>query len=524
MPRFRSRMLRVAMVAAVLYASKGGSGQGPLDAILGPEPAPRPTAKDASPAPPTTPEPVVKVPVPAASRIQQATALVQEAFQELYENLDDRKAGAAGELVSRMLTAAAATKEADRRFALLNECQRLAAKAGMVNRAFEVTDRKIEVFEVDAIEERSAVLKTLVTTAGLDVDKLFDPAVDLVSEAIEDGRLDEAEAALQTADEIAKSVGLLDKQRAAEVLAKSNGRENPPAARAPELVERVRGYRKVVAAHRESFARHEAAARVLKVEPDSPSANADSGAYLCFCRDEWTTGLPYLEKSDRAALRTAARLDRAIGDAPTSAELLAAAGAWWEVAREEGRSEVEAVAILGRAANLYSMSMPGLEDPVDQALAGTRIQEANERKAGIVGKGGIQKIGIRLPRGEYRLEAWCDDRAEVYVNGAPALQRVGMKWQTTTIQVPADGAVRIAAKCTNTGGPALFMLILRDQDGKIVASTAPKQGLWRSYIPPNPQEWWRTDNLRELDSVPRYKGGIWAHGAVRECFLCLKAL
>jgi hypothetical protein len=500
-------------------------GAGPLDSLLGPEEAaPEPTPNQDQPAPPPIPVAPLLVDVPSAERIRQATDLVREAFEELYQRQAAGAAGAGPALVAKLLATAAATKEPDRRFALLNEAQQVAVRAGLVDSAFEAIAAKCGAFRVDGLEERASALQAMAKTAGTDAANLFDRAIEVTTAALDEGCVTVAASAVAAAGDCAKACDRIEKQVAADILRQSQGRKNPPAAKAPEMLDKASGYGKLVAAHQAALAKYEKAESLIQKQPGDAAAHGDVGIYLCLYRENWDEGLSHLARSDREGFRQVAAREVGLTKPPVPAAAFAVAEEWWAFVGQAGQPPVESAAIAGHAAALYQIAVPGLTDPLDIALATKRIAEAEEKAAAVAGDRGIQKIGIRLPPGPYTIEAWCDDRADVYVNEKPVLEKCRMKWQSAKIDVAAGTEIRIAAKCSNFGGPAFFMLVVRDGRGQVVASTAPTQGVWRSYIPPDPAEWWRTDKLRKLETVPRYKGGIWAKGAVRECFLCLKAL
>jgi hypothetical protein len=424
-------------------------------------------------------------------------------------------------LVKTLLDAAGSTEDMDRRYIILREAQEAAAKAGLVDPTLEAVARVCESFIVNPEGERLAALQELAKQADRQPQKLYDVAIDAVAGFLDDDRLEDVETVLTIAEETAKTLDRMEKAKAAEIKRASQGRANPPAAKAPELMALARDYRTLLRTRLGAQAACQDAEPRLKTTPEDSAANAAVGFYLCLYRDRWEEGVPLLAKGDREPFKQAAVLEFSLGRSPAATEVLKVAEAWWKLAVSGDQPACEAAAIARYAFALYEQALPDLQDPLDQKLVQTRMSEAESRQMQLFGKGNVQKVGIKLAEGNYTLTAWCDDRAEVFVNEQPVL-KCGMKAVKKPIVVPANNSLRIAAKCQNTGGPAMFILVVQDAAGQVVVSTAVGQGQWKSYLPPDPAEWWKADELRKLDSVPRFKGGIWAKGAVRECFLLLK--
>jgi hypothetical protein len=115
----------------------------------------------------------------------------------------------------------------------------------------------------------------------------------------------------------------------------------------------------------------DSAQRRLKTDPQDPASSDVIGQYLCFIKQAWPAGLPFLAKSGDAKLRSAAKLDAANPTEPGAQCVVA--DAWWTLAEDRGD---HAAALRARAAYWYAKALPRLEG-LRRALAEKRVAAAN---------------------------------------------------------------------------------------------------------------------------------------------------
>lgn len=138
-------------------------------------------------------------------------------------------------------------------------------------------------------------------------------------------------------------------QKAADRAETSALRRKDPALheQAKSLKEQARTLLKEFKAVEDSFRR-------LKETPEDPAASEAVGRFLCFIRELWSRGLPFLSRAADPALQAAAQSDLAA--APAAGDL------WWDWAEKQSSKTVREAARL-RAAGSYERALSGLLEP-----------------------------------------------------------------------------------------------------------------------------------------------------------------
>ncbi len=114
------------------------------------------------------------------------------------------------------------------------------------------------------------------------------------------------------------------------------------------------------------------ASQTLAENPDDPKANLLWGSYLCFIKQDWTAGLPFLAKSDNADLKAVVELEIT---KPTNAEQMkAAADAWWKLAQSKKANRIQKTQWLARARHWYGKAVGELTG-LQKTLVEKRIKE-----------------------------------------------------------------------------------------------------------------------------------------------------
>lgn len=137
-----------------------------------------------------------------------------------------------------------------------------------------------------------------------------------------------------------------------------------------------------------SFAKVRAARETLKTNPLDADANQVWGEFLCFVKNDFDTGLPYLAKSSENELKAVAQQELS---KPTGTEqLLTVADGWWSLSEKE-KDRIRA-SMRGRAV-LHYRKVQGQLNGLMAAKVDKRIKEA---EADGIDTGGIAQITALL--------------------------------------------------------------------------------------------------------------------------------
>jgi hypothetical protein len=293
--------------------------------------------------PPVSLLPPEKTPVPPAAALTAAVAAVRVQFKADYAAA---QAPARVQLAIKLLRQARETPQipdrAAERFALLQECREVAAKAGDPALALEAVESAAKDFDFDADAARHEAL----TAAAANTRPQTQQAV------VEAG-LKAADAAV-AADRYEAAGKLLDVVRPAA-----------PKANTPGLVQRVEERARQVRAVADEFAKVADAARALEANASDPSASLALGKFRALVKGDWAGGLALLKQSADPQLAGLADKE-ASANGMDKAE---AADAWWGLA--DPLAEPFKTAARDHAKGLYRQALA--------ALGGEDLARAEER-------------------------------------------------------------------------------------------------------------------------------------------------
>lgn len=252
-------------------------------------------------------------------------------------------------LAAKLMSLAAEPKESPaNRFVLLSEARDLFAAGGDPKGSIAVVDQIAAAFVVEPLTMKTEAL----AAAGRSAEdpkiaaRVAKVAIPIADDAVRAERYDLAERLLTTAETAAR--------RGVDAVTEGKARRRQTEVRD-------------LTARRE---RAMAAERVLAQQPDDPAANATAGAYRCFVREDWATGLPLLAKGSDPALASLAVEE--LRRPKDSQQFLQLADGWWNAA--EKLAPTERGAYRRRAAHWYEQARPGLSG-LAKTLAEKRIAE-----------------------------------------------------------------------------------------------------------------------------------------------------
>ncbi len=240
--------------------------------------------------------------------------------------------------------------DAPSRYALLYESRQLAADAGSLPQAGRAIEGILERFDAPPGPLWSDALSRAVKSA-----KTNDARREVALACLGQGPLVFRQGHYEAAE------GIL--QQAANLLAQ---RDNQLARRARELAKQATGAK-------DRLAQADAAKQTLATASDDGKAHLTLGKYLCFVRDDWTTGMVHLAKAGDDALAKLAQREQAAGADAKEQEALAEAWAAWSKAAAAG---FDREAAWERAAHWYVKALPAAE-----GAAKTRVSQRLEELA-----------------------------------------------------------------------------------------------------------------------------------------------
>jgi len=313
-------------------------------------------------APPASPakEPVPSVnllAVPSEAEVAEAVILIREAYADGYK-------GEPGVLMKTLKSAAGQTDDAVQKFALLQEGEKAAVRAGDPSQAFELLEKRGSLFKIDVPQSSIALIKKFTKSTSETTKKLVERLLQLSRTAIETDRFPFAKEAAELG--VVHARALVVKERVKN--AKGDG---------VALLKEVIALQKDITQRSELFGDYEKALATLQ-KPDAGACEREHtvvGRYRCLASDDWETGLAYLAKGEAGPLRVAAskELLQKSGEKQVPKELLAVAGEWWKLSEkpedEASLSESDLEKLREHSSRLYAAALPHLIDPLDRALA-----------------------------------------------------------------------------------------------------------------------------------------------------------
>lgn len=287
--------------------------------------------------------------VPAEENLAAARKLFREVYGERHEKSkrpEDRKK------LAQFLLAEADKVAANpaHHYELLRITRDVAVSCGDTTTALAATDLIVGTFAVDKRELECKVLEDLAKTAQLSTGDslLCDRSRALLRETFD---ADQFELALRAYDvllECTRSKG--DRWEAA----------------------RLSKQRQPLEAARETFREAAAAVQALKKNPADSAANETLGKYLCFVKNQWAAGLPYLARCAEIKLRVIASIDLEPSRSPQ--ETFSLADQYWEMAKEHKQPHARGLQL--RAVYLYQVAINQLPGGLEKVKAEQRIDEA----------------------------------------------------------------------------------------------------------------------------------------------------
>lgn len=274
-------------------------------------------------------------PVPGAAAKDASYSKLKEIFHDRISAAKDAESKSA--LANDLTAHARETALPADKYALFELAVSLRAEAGDVENAFDAVDEMDALFAFDAQQAKRSLAIDIAKRSPLsNLGPVISRLIDIARADLDKGRLKEAnEAAAQAA-----------------VAARRLKNKESIAAAAQVLAE-IRATEKV--AGRETKLREAA-----RADDASPKAYRELGEFLCFLKDDWPQGLPWLAKGDDAAMKRLALME--MKPALSPADHLALAEAWAAFA-ETARADAK-VGAKARARHHYTEILPvvrGLE-------------------------------------------------------------------------------------------------------------------------------------------------------------------
>ena len=364
----RVAVVRMMLVALLGFASDRSYGQPnpfqqqqprrTLDNLLG-EPA------EKAPLAPPAKEAVASVDllaVPPEAEVAEAIILIRDAYADEYK-------GEPGALITTLKSAAFQTDDAVRKFALLQEAEKAAVKAGDPSKAFELLEKRGGLFEIDVQQSSIALLKKFPKLPGQTTKKLIEISLQISRTALGADQFPTAKDAVEVA--VGKARDLSQEERDKKI--KGLGGAN--------LLKEALALQLEISQRSKIFDDYEKAVATLKKAGAGACEREHDvvGRYLCLAKDDWDAGVVYLAKGESGPLQVAAskelEMSQKAGAKKLPTDVLAMAGDWWKLSEKSDRaklSECDLLRIREHAASLYAKALPNLADPTDLTLANKR--------------------------------------------------------------------------------------------------------------------------------------------------------
>jgi hypothetical protein len=297
-----------------------------------------------------------KLPVPANTDLDRATALVTELYGDDFARAKAEPAARLKLAQVLLLEAKATADDAAGRYILLRHAADLAAEAGDPATALEALEQMSLNFELPAAAmltwKTQALQKAAQATAAPDAYQgIVDSALALVEEAV---AVDDFDMAL--------ALGL-----AAESAAKK--------LKSVPLVSSVRRRLDAVKTLQAEYAHVKPFVEALKKNTKDPTANLQTGKYFAIERGNWDKGLPLLAKGGDQALADVAAAEL---NNPQSFKQTSALAAKW--AKESGRFKGQAqVHVLLRSYHWYQRSFALATSDKERTVIDTAMRAVNEQ-------------------------------------------------------------------------------------------------------------------------------------------------
>jgi hypothetical protein len=271
-----------------------------------------------------------ELPVPEEADLEKALQVVKDVFGNDFaaakSNIQKQQ------LVRKMLSTVAETKDPIDRFALLQVAREIAISAGDGARAFQAVDEMARSFQIDAVRMKAAVLHDLSKKAQTMAQ-----------------HRSVAEQSFRMADEAIRGDDVLTGSKLAD-LALAESRKARDSQLGKQIVEWKREFDEVV----QVYEKAKRGLEKLETVPTDPTANLDVGKYACFVKGDWRSGLMMLALGNDPQLKELAV--REIEPDLEPARRVELADAWWGLA--EQTDGLGKTAMFARAAYHYRLAAP----------------------------------------------------------------------------------------------------------------------------------------------------------------------
>ena len=472
----RAAVVGMTLVAVLGFASDRSYGQPnpfqqqqpprTLDNLLG-EPA------EKAPLAPPAKEAVASVDllaVPPEAEVAEAIILIRDAYADEYK-------GEPGALITTLKSAAFQTDDAVRKFALLQEAEKAAVKAGDPSKAFELLEKRGGLFEIDVQQSSIALLKKFPKLPGQTTKKLIEISLQISRTALGADQFPAAKDAVEVA--VGKARDLSQEERDKKI--KGLGGE--------ALRNEATALQKDITLRSKIFGEYQEAVATLKKAGAGACEREHgvAGRYLCFSKDDWDAGVASLAEGEAGPLQVAAskELMQKSGGQNLPKELLAVAGEWWNLSEKPTvakppLSESDLEKIREHWGSLYAEALPHLIDPIDRALANKRSTKP-------------KKIF-----GLSELWANCDDQCELRRDDGELLLIAGGEERHILINKPLRRGDVITAKVVDQGGERFGFACIIKINGEFIGSSP---ATWHSYVPMNAAVWWINPRFKKQASI-----------------------
>jgi WD40 repeat protein len=288
-----------------------------------------------------------KLPIPDKAAQAEADKTVLEIFKDDIDRARD--APARTKLAAVFLQQGReTTTDAAARYVLFAYARDLAGKAGDGPLALQVVDEIAKTFDVNPLQAKAEALTTVVAnlTEEAPSKALVEVTLALLAEAIDQDNYP---------------------------VARSLGKVAVEAARKAKYFPLVASVNKRVAdidVVEKSFSRMQPYLDRIKKDPNDAEANQELGKYFALLKGKWARGLPHLARGSDPKIKAQAQKD--LTKPRESADQLAVATGWWELAQKE--EEPAKTNMKLRAGYWYEEAVPHLAG-LNRKLAEKRLSE-----------------------------------------------------------------------------------------------------------------------------------------------------
>ena len=368
----------------------------PSDASAPSRPAapPRVDTPGAGVEPPATAVTAERLAVPQEAEIEAEMQAIKKMFSDNFSEQADLS-----RVIAKIRSTDRQAYKPAKMFALLVTAEREAIQAALYRDAIDCLRLRADMFDVDELPARVDLLRDACEgTASPSID-VFELVTNTAFEAVRAERFDVALKAAHVAEKIADAMEQAARQQAM-VSQPSNAtpQDGRPVAGgglatampfgptgmttladAGRRVAIAQQLRKRILEAKRLRAKYVDACEELRESPHDKSASEIVGKYLCFVKEDWRAGISALAMGRSTVLGELASRELALGEAG-SADPQAAfelAGDWWTLAergmRSSGLPTGSSEAVIAHAAEIYGRILGRLSDPIEVALAESRI-------------------------------------------------------------------------------------------------------------------------------------------------------